>query len=180
MSKKIKQMVISEIRNRLADAGDMLVINSAKLDGVTANRFRRALRAKRIKAMTVANSLVKQALGEVALAGLGPYLNGPTTLVWGGEDIVALSKEIAKWAKDLEPLEVKGGIVEGKGINAKDVDALSKSPSREELIAQIAGRILGPGSRLAGALLGPGGTLASQFKTLADKEPEAAAAPATE
>ncbi len=180
MSKKIKQLVISEIRNRLADAQDMLVINSSKLDGVMANRFRLALRAKRIKALTVANSLAKQALDEARLKGLAPYLSGSTTLVWGGADIVALSKEIAKWAKDLEPLEIKGGLVEGKGISAQDVDALSKSPSREELIGQIVGRILGPGARLAGALLGPGGTLVSQFKTLADKESEAAAAPAAE
>jgi large subunit ribosomal protein L10 len=170
MSKKIKEMVIAAIRNRVSDHRDLLLVNSALLDGVTTNRFRLALRAKRISMLTVPNSLAKQALNEIGLANVNPLLSGPTSLIWGSDDIVALSKEIAKWARELKPLEVKGGIVEGKAIDAKGIEALSKSPSREELIGQIIAQILSPGARLAGALLGPGAKLASQLKTLSDKE----------
>jgi large subunit ribosomal protein L10 len=88
---------------------------------------------------------------------------------------VALSKEIAKWAKDLEALTVKGGIVEGNSIGPAQFVALSKSPSREELLGKIAGLILAPGAQLAAALLGTGGTLCGQVKSIAEKEPEAAA-----
>ncbi|MGH7128857.1 MAG: 50S ribosomal protein L10, partial [Planctomycetaceae bacterium] len=99
-----------------------------------------------------------------------------STLVWGGEDIVALSKEIAKWAKELEPLQIKGGTLEGTPLSAADVDSLSKSPSREELIGQIVGLVLSPGARLSAALLGPGAKLGSQIKKMSDEEAEAEAA----
>ena len=48
---------------------------------------------------------------------------------------------------------------------------------REELLGKVVTLILSPGARLAGSLLGSGGTVAGQIKSIADKEPEAAAAP---
>ena len=179
MSKTVKKMLIGEIRDRIGETRDLLVVDSSKLDALTANRFRLALREKQISLLTVKNTLARRALNDAGVTALDPVLDGPSTIIWGGEDIVALSKEIARWAKELEPLSIKGGAVEGTTLNAADVDQLSKSPSREELIGQIVGLILSPGAQLAGALLGPGGYLAGQIKELAEKEggePEPAAA----
>lgn len=171
MSKRVKEMLMAEIRDRIDGPRDLLVIDSSRLDAVATNQFRLALREKQISALTVRNTLARRALTEVGLQdALDPLLQGPSTLVWGGEDIVALSKEIAKWAKELEPLEIRGGVVEGSSLTASDVDALSKSPSREELIGQIVGLALSPGANLAGAILGPGGELAGQIETIADQD----------
>ena len=165
-------MVIAEIRNRIGEPSDMLVIDSSRLDAISTNRFRLAIRENNFSAVTVKNSLAKKALNEAGVTALDSILQGPSTLVWGGEDIVALSKEISKWAKELDGLEIKGGTTEGAPLSAEEVDTLSKSPSREELIGQIMGLALSPGARLAAALLGPGGKIAGQVKTLADKEKE--------
>lgn len=170
MSKFIKKMQISAIESRLDGAQDMLVVDVSKVDAITANKMRIALRAKEIGAMTVKNALARKALHNNGVTALDEILAGPSTLVWGGEDIVALSKEIAKWAKDLPELEIKGGAVEGATLDAKGVDALSKSPGREELIGIIVGSALGPGAQLAGALLGPGGYLAGQVTAVAEKD----------
>lgn len=172
MSKVVKNMLIADVEKRLGEAKDLLVVDSSKLDAVSTNRLRLALREKNISAYTVRNALARQALHKLGISSLDPILEGPSTLVWGGEDIVALSKEIAKWAKDIAALEIKGGTVEGTTLDAAGVDALSKSPSREELIGKIAGLILSPGAQLAGALLGPGGRLCGQFKAMAEKEGE--------
>jgi hypothetical protein len=96
-------------------------------------------------------------------------------LVVGGEDIVSLSKEVAGWARELGDglLEIKGGMLEGITLSASDVDELSKSPSREELIGQIAGLLLSPGATIAGSLLGPGGLVAGSIEAIADGEAEA-------
>jgi large subunit ribosomal protein L10 len=122
--------------------------------------------------LQVKNTLAQRALQESGAATMENVLTGPSTLIWGGDDIVALSKEIAKWAKQLDKLEIKGGSVEGQVIDARGVDDLSKSPGRLELIGQVAGLLLSPGARLAGALLGPGGTVSGQLKAMADKEGE--------
>jgi large subunit ribosomal protein L10 len=171
MSKRVKEMLIGEVTTRVGGVRDVIVVNTSKLDGVTANKLRLEMRKKKISALTVRNKLAKKALAGAGLSALDSHLQGPSTLVWGGEDIVALSKEIAKWAKDLEPrLEIKGGTTEGTSLSKADVDALSKSPGRLELISQIAGQILSPGAQLAAALQGPGGALASQLKQIAEKE----------
>ncbi len=178
MGKQMKEMLIGEVSARLKGVRDILALDASKLDGVTANKLRLAMRKKNISALTVRNKLAKKALNDAGLNGLDGVLEGPTTLVWGGEDIVALSKEIAKWAKEIEPLKIKGGTTEGTALSAETVDALSKSPGRLELIGQIITLMTSPGARLAGALLGPGGKLASQVKKISEKEEGAAPAEA--
>jgi len=179
MSKKIKDMLVAELRERIGAHKDILVVDYSKLDGKTGNNLRLKLHKQKITMLGVKNSLARKALGELGLSGLDTFLSGPSTLVFGGPDIVALSKEIAKWAKDLEALEVKGGIVEGNSIGPAQFVALSKSPSREELLGKIVGLILAPGAQLAAALLGTGGTICGQVKSIAEKEPDAAPAAAS-
>lgn len=168
MSKLVKNMLIDDITDRVGDHRDMLVVDCSKLDAIETNKWRLALQEKGITVLAVRNTLARLAMNRLGVSSLDPVLEGPSALVWGGEDIVALSKEITKWAKDLEPLEVKGGTVEGTTLHAADVDKLSKSPSREELISQIMGQVLSPGANLAAALLGPGATLGSQLKQLSE------------
>ncbi len=170
MGRQVKDMVISDIQSRIGDAKDFLVVDCSKMDAITANRWRLALRKERISALTVKNSVAVNALGRKGVSGLDKVLSGPSTLVWGSDDIVALSKSIAKWAKDIPKLEIKGGTVEGETLNAAAVDVLSKSAGRKETIGEIAGLMLAPGRQLAGCLQGPGGTLAGQFKTLSEEK----------
>lgn len=174
MSKRVKEMLIDHVGRRLHGVRDVLVVNSSKLDGVTANKLRMAMRKKNISALTVRNKLAKKAIQGAGLSALDPFLQGPTTLVWGGDDIVALSKEIAKWAKDIEPLEIKGGTTEGSSLSAARVAELSKSPGRQELISQIAALLTSPGGQLAAAMMGPGAKLASQIQKIAEKEEQPA------
>ncbi|MBI5759244.1 MAG: 50S ribosomal protein L10 [Planctomycetales bacterium] len=172
MSKRIKDMITIDVVNRIGDARDFLVINASRLDAFSQNTLRLKLRDKKISALTVKNTLAKLALGKLGVNGLNQFLEGPSTLVWGGSDVVALSKEITKWAKDLKQLEIKGGSVEGRSISPTEVESLSKSPGRLELIGMIVGLALSPGANVAAVVLGAGGTLAGQIKSIADKEPE--------
>jgi large subunit ribosomal protein L10 len=120
--------------------------------------------------LTVKNSIAANALKKKGIEGLDSVLAGPSTLIWGCDDIVALSKAVTKYAKDMPKFEIKGGSVEGQALNAAAVDSLSKSAGRTETIGQIAGLMLAPGGQVAGCLQGPGGKLAGQLKTLSEKE----------
>ncbi len=168
MSKQIKKLIISEIEDRLGDNRDFLVIDTSQLDAISTNRFRLSLQEQSIGALTVKNSLAKRALSNIGVTALDPCLEGPSTLVWGTEDVVTLSKEIARWTVELKKLEIKGGAVEGESLDADAVRVLSRSPGREELLSIIVGLALSPGSQLAGAVLGVGGRLAGQLETIAE------------
>lgn len=170
MSRFIKDHIITELEDHLRDLGEVLVVDVSKLTGNDANRLRVELGQQNIETMGVKNSLARQACKRVGLEALNPILEGPSTLVWGGEDVVALSKQITAWAKDLSDLEIKGAAVEGQTLDAEGVERLSKSPGRPELLSKIAGLILSPAGNIAGALLGTGGTLAGQIKSHSEGE----------
>lgn len=108
MSKVLKNMLMNEIKDQLGDVTDVLVIDSSRLDAITDNRMRIAFHENNIHAMTVRNKLALRVFHDAGIESLDEILAGPSTLVWGGEDIVQLSKEISKWAKDIGPLEIKG------------------------------------------------------------------------
>jgi large subunit ribosomal protein L10 len=170
MSKAVKEMVIDDIGRRLGDETDMLVVDMSRLDAFAANKWRLDLRKKNIRALTIRNTLARKALAHAGVSGLEQILEGPSTLLFGGSDVVQLSKEIVEATKGNEKIKIKGGTVEGSVLDAAGVDSLSKSPSREELIAMIAGQILAPGANLAAALLGPGSMLASQLKSKSEED----------
>ena len=179
MSKRIKEMIADDLKKRLGDTRDFLVLDCAKLTAFKTNTLRLNLRKQSISMLSVKNSLARKTLKEIGLDGAGAALKGPSVIVWGSSDIVALSKEIAKWAKELKVVEIKGGLLDGSPLTAPDVDAISKGPSREETIGRIVTLLLSPGAQLVGALLGPGGYVTGQVKAISEKtEGEAAPAPA--
>ena len=170
MGREVKDMVIADIQSRIGDVKDFIVVDCSKVDAITANRWRLVLRKQQMSALTVKNSVANNALKRKGIDGLTGVLSGPSTLVWGGDDIVALSRSVAKWAKEIKNFEIKGGTVEGESLDAAAVDALSKSAGRLETIGEIAGLMLAPGRQLAGCLQGPGGRLAGQLKTLSEEK----------
>ena len=170
MSKYVKGMLIDAVADRLGDASDLLVVDVSEVDAITVNTMRLAWAEKGISALTVKNTLARRALERKGVGGLDGVLEGPSTLVYGGDDVVALSKEITQWAKDIEKLTVKGGSVDGQTLDEAGVTVLSKSPGRAELLSMIAGQIVAPGANLSAALLGPARMIASQVKQIADGE----------
>ena len=94
-------------------------------------------------------------------------------MVWGGEDIVSLAKEVISIAEDkeFEPVRAQGrrdGRLEAVG--RRQVKEVSKWPSRAEQLSILVGQILSPGAKLSAQLLGPGGKLASQIKKKSEGE----------
>jgi len=170
MSKLVKEMIIREIGSGLGERKDLLVLDVSKMGAIAQNELREDLRKKGVTLLGVKNSLARLALKESGIDTVDTILNGPTTLVWGGEDIVGLSREMTEWAKKIDKIAIKGGVVDGQGVNAVGIEEISKGPSRLELIGQIAGLLLSPGAKLAGALLGPGGTISGQLKAMSEEE----------
>jgi large subunit ribosomal protein L10 len=170
MSKFVKNLEIQNYRSRFGTAEDLLFVNVVGMTAKDTNSLRLTLRKKGIDLQVVQNTLARKILEEKGLGAAGDILAGPSAVVWGGEDVVALAREITDWAKKIEKLTIKGGVVAGQPLDTKGVDALSKLPSRIELLGQLVSLIMSPASNLAAALLGPGSVLASQVKTIAEPE----------
>lgn len=175
MSKLVKNMMIADLQAELGDCREVLIVDVSKLTAVATNKWRLDLQKKQIRVLGVRNAVASKALSDIGLTGARDVLEGPSALVWGGEDIVALSKEITKCVKDIAALELKGGAIGETSLSAEQVESLSKSPGRRELLSIISGLLLSPGGQVAGCIQSPGGKLAGCVKSIADKDEAPAA-----
>src|SRR3569623_694497 len=117
MSKAIKDMIITALRDRLGENRDMLVVDSSKMDAFSQNKMRLKLQEQGITMVGVKNALARKALNDVGVTSLDAYLKGPSSLVFGSSDMVALTKIMAKWAKDQPKLNIKGGSLDGQSLD---------------------------------------------------------------
>ena len=116
------------------------------------------------------NTLVHLALAEAELPTLDDMLAGPSAFVFSGNDVAASAKALKTFAKANENLEIKGGLMEGAAVSAAEVEAIASLPSREQLMAQIAGAISGVARGLATTINGVPRGLAQVVKAVAEQK----------
>ena len=175
MSKYVKDLMTSDLRRRWEGVTNLLLVD---VIGMEANQnvvLRKRLREKEIHLSVIKNSLAKRATEGTPLAPAFESATGTTAVVWGGEDIVSLAKEVCRLADDTEfaPFAPKGGVMDGNALDADMVTDVSKWPTRGEQLSILAGQILSPGATLSAQLLGPGGKLASQIESKSESDSEA-------
>lgn len=166
MSKYLKNLIADHLKGRLDGVQDLLVVDVLGVEANASVALRRQLREKEISLLVVKKSLARRATEGTALAPAFEGVEGSAAVVWGGEDIVSLAKEVMRVANDdqFAPFAPKGGVMDGAALSADDVKAVSKWPSRGEQLSILVGQILGPGATLSAQLLGPGKLLASQVE----------------
>jgi large subunit ribosomal protein L10 len=174
MSKYVKNLIADHLRQRLQGVNEAVLVNVVGLGANANTKLRNQLKSKNIHLAVVKNSLAARAAEGTPLAPLLAGVSGSTAICWGGEDIVALAKEIVRLARTEEfaPFQTRAGIMEGAPLSSTQVEEVSKWPSREEQLSLLIGQILGPGARLAAQLLGPGGRLAGQIAEKSKEEAE--------
>lgn len=180
MSKYVKELMVEQLKDDLADARSLLILDFKGLDAVAETQMRRDLRKKSIKVRVLKNSLSRQVFEGMGLGGLAPYLTGPSVAAWGGAGVAELAKEISTLVKKLKKPEIKGGAVDGVVIGPDQVEAITKLPSREALIARVVQLAMSPVQRVVALANAPASGLLGQIQTLAEgAEGETAAALAT-
>ncbi len=183
MSKYVKELMMDQLRSDLGDSRSLLILDLKGLDAISEHQFRRDLRKKSIRVRALKNSLARRVFSDVGLDGLSRYLEGPSVLVWGGEGVGELAKEVSSQVKNLKKPEIKGGVVDGVVIGPDQVEDITRLPSREQLIGRVASLALAPVQRVLSLANAPACSLMSQLKTMsesggAEGGSEAAPAPA--
>lgn len=170
MSKPVKEMMMRDYTSQLEGVDNALLVSIRGIDANENNRMRLDLKQKEISVTVIRNNLARHVFKGTGLETLDPLLEGPSALAYGAESVVDVARELVKWAKDVENLELKGAVLDGILFEGREgVEQLSKYPTREEAIAQDVTLVLSPGRNLLGAIKGPGSTVASLIKSIEDK-----------
>jgi large subunit ribosomal protein L10 len=152
MKRTEKEQLVTELKDRIKDAKALYYTDFTGLNVKRMTELRRRFRRAGIDYVVIKNTLALRAVNESGLTG--ERLRGPTGVVIGRDPITA-AKVLADFARENEQRpEVKGGLLEGKTLDTAQVKALATLPSREQLLAQLAGGMQAPLAAFAGALSG--------------------------
>jgi large subunit ribosomal protein L10 len=149
---KQKEEEVSKLAEKLKEAKIILLTDYRGINVADVTKLRADLRNTNSEYKVIKNNIIKRALDANGESGLDDLLEGPTAIVIGTEDYLEPSKVIYNFSKNNEFYKIKGGIIEGKVMTAEEIITLAKLPSRQELMAKLAGALLGNITKLAVAL----------------------------
>ena len=158
-----KKAAVAAVVDGLKNSESVTVVS---YQGLTVSEFqelRRTLAKENACIGVYKNTLVRRALKEAGDADLGEILNGPNAFVFSKE-LSNGPKVLVKFARFHQKLVVKGGLAEGKVLNADDVKVISTLPNHDGMI-----------SMLLSCLQAPITKFAATVKAIADKSAEAPA-----
>lgn len=156
--------MLESFKSRYASAKSLVFVEYSGISAEEAHALRTELRSQGIRFTVVKNSIVARALDEL---GKGAPLDGPTAIM-DGEDPVAVARAAVASRRKNKAIVLKGAHVDGKILGAEEVVALSRLPSRPEMLGSIASAAVGAGARLLSAILAPASRLAGAIETKAE------------
>jgi large subunit ribosomal protein L10 len=151
MSKTERQTSVNELTARLKELPNVYVTDFSGLNVLKMTEFRRRLRAAGVSYVVVKNTLAQRALAANGVTTLDEHLAGPTGLVLTNDPLAA-AKVLGDFVREFEKPTVKVGLVDGKTVTPAHVKRLGEIPSRDVLLAQIAGSFNGLLYSFVGAL----------------------------
>ena len=151
---KAKKLIVQDIKEKMEKSSGMILYDYRGLTVAEVTELRNKFREADVEYRVIKNSMMKRAAEVLNIDGLDEYLNGPTAVAFGYIDPVAPAKVLVEFIKKVKKTEIKTGILSGKIIDTAKVDELAKLPSREQLLAQLAGTLNAPITGFARSLSG--------------------------
>ena len=143
-----KQQRVEDLTSSLKGATTYVFVATRGLTVAQDTEMRAELRKNGVKFEVIKNTVLRRVFAELGFDGLDEVFKGPTAVGYSN-DIIAPAKILAKYSEDIEPMEIKGGIIDGKVASLDEVIALSKVPDPATLQTQVAYSLLFPFTKLA-------------------------------
>jgi len=167
MDRLTKEASVEELKG-IFSSGSVVIAHYSGMTVAEMTDLRTQLRETGGTFKVVRNRLAKIALQGNSAEGASEYFNGPVGIAFS-EDFTAAPKAAIAYAKNNDKFEILGGFMEAEVFDANGVAALSKMPSREELIGMVAARLLGQAGEVVSRITSPGQTLAGQIQVIGEK-----------
>jgi large subunit ribosomal protein L10 len=169
MPRPEKVQAVADIKERLDGAEAVFLTEYAGLSVKEQQELRRELKANGAEMKVVKMTLARLAAADKA-DELTELLLGPTSLTFAKGDPAATAKTLKNFAKAHDVLIIKGGLLGDEYLSPERISQLADLPSRDELLAQIAGLFQAPMAQMAGLLAALPRNAATAFQQLLEKK----------
>jgi large subunit ribosomal protein L10 len=157
-AKKVEQ--VEKLSGDFKNVSSVIVATYTKLTVAQDFELRKVLRSSGAKYRVVKNTLAERAAKDSKIADALKNLQGVTSIAYTEGDPVAMAKALSKYAKDNPEFTFKTGVVEGRVVSVKEIEALATMPAKEEIYAKLLFMLNAPAQRLATAIGAVGRNLA--------------------
>ena len=149
---KQKEELVKALAERMKSAKVIILTDYRGINVADVTKLRADLRNTNSEYKVIKNNIIKRALDMNGESALDDLLTVRTAVLMCDEDYLEPSKVLYNFAKDNDFYKIKGGIIDGKVMTAEEIITLAKLPSKQELLAKLAGCLLANISKLAVAL----------------------------
>ena len=173
MARPDKAAAVAEIVDSFNDSAGAVLTEYRGLTVKQLQDLRRSL-GENANYAVVKNTLAKIAAKEAGIDGFDDLLTGPTAIAFINGDVVEAAKGLRDFAKANPALVIKGGVLDGKPLDAKEIAKLADLESREVLLGKLAGAMLASLSQavyLLNAPLAQAARLAGALQAKAEQDP---------
>lgn len=173
MSRKVKELIASDLQNRFGAVDDAVIIGCSGLNAEDSLAFRNAAREGGAKIGVVKNKLARRLFSERGLTFDEACFQGPTAIVYGNDDALSASKLIADWRKqNKKKIPLKGGLLAGESLTAKEAEGLTDLPSVLEIKQMVVSAVAGPLTSIVGITNNILGDVTGVLQAIVDKKNE--------
>lgn len=146
-----KENLVNVVSEEMKNSASTIVVEYRGLTVEKISELRRELRKENASMKVYKNSIVSRAADKVGYSELNEELTGPNAIVFSNESTSA-AKLLTKFAKRNDELVVKGGIVEGKYVDAKGMKVVATLPDKLGMISMLLGCLQAPVRQFACAV----------------------------
>ncbi len=166
-----KNEVVAEVKGLIEASQMAMVIDFQGLTVAEITDLRSRLRPLGATCKIAKNTLVRRAIdGQEAWEPMQEYLKGTSALLLLKDDLGGAIKAYKSFQKDTKKTELRGGVFEGKPLSKADVEAIGDLPSKEQLMAQIAGALNAVTAKVAIGIKEVPASIGRGIKAYAEKE----------
>lgn len=170
LGQQVRSGLVRDLKKELSGADTVVMVKLDRVPTRKLNELRQSLETKDASFLVVKNSLCRLVFRDLGLTGLETAVEGTCGVSSIRGDVAAVSKLLSQFAKEQEGFLFRGGIFKGQPLQAKDLEALAKLPSRDVLLSQLAGVIQSPIRNMAFLLTGPIRSFVFVLKGMAQKK----------
>jgi large subunit ribosomal protein L10 len=163
MARADKATAVAELKSEFEGSAAAVLTEYRGLTVAQLKELRKSL-GENAKFAVAKNTLTKIAANQAGFSGLDDLLAGPTAIAFVNGDVVEAAKGLRDFAKANPLLVIKGGVLEGKTLDATEITKLADLESREVLLAKLAGALTAKQSAAAAVFA----ALPTQMAQLAD------------
>lgn len=176
MNKETKKELVSDLKSNFSQAKAIFFADYKGLTVEKVNDYRKRLRTQKVKVKVIKNNLARLAVKEAKLGeqcdAMMDRVVGPTLITFAFDDPAATAKVVQKFADENEVFNLKESLLGNKVLSIKEVEDLSKLPSKEVLLSRLLAAMNSPVSSFVSVLAAVPRSLVQVLSAIESKKRE--------